>query len=62
MPVTKVAGVDQTIIEGGLQLSGNHNTVRGLTVSGPSHVGGNHNDASGAVFRAGITADGNHNR
>ena len=55
------AGVGQTIIEGALVLSGNHNTVRGLTVSQPSRISGNHNDATGASFRAGVSSGGNHN-
>jgi hypothetical protein len=55
------AGADQTVIDGALILSGNHNVVRGVTVLKSSRISGNHNDASGAAFRADVATSGNHN-
>jgi len=56
------AGRGKTIIEGSLSLSGNHNSVRGVSVRGPSKISGNHNDASGAELAPPIELSGNHNR
>jgi hypothetical protein len=54
------AGAGQTIVEGALELGGNHNQVRGLTVRKRSKVGGNRNSAEGTQFADGVDMGGNH--
>lgn len=54
------AGVGKTIVEGGLTLAGNHNTVRELSVRGAGKIAGNHNVAKKVALGGGVQVGGNH--
>ncbi len=56
------AGIGQTIIEGNLSLLGNHNVVRGLTVTGTGKIGGNHCLAEHVQVKGAVKVGGNHGK
>lgn len=56
------AGWGKTIIDGRLLMTGNHNSVSGLTIEGGGTIEGNHNDATKAQLHGDVTTSGDKDR
>jgi hypothetical protein len=56
------AGTGQTIVSGGLLMSGSNNRVGGVTVMGPSSISGSDNDVTGNEFRSDVNVSGMDNK